>query len=217
MKKSLYVFVLFVASVCSSAAQISEGHVSYDVTVNSDDPEMAMMNSLMANSKMDIYFKKEKSRADMQMGSMGSTSTIIDPTAENSLILMDLMGMKSATLLPKSELNKPDEGPKSKLKLVNETKTILGYKCKKALLTDESGNTVSYWYTEEINVNLSGQRAINKEVPGFPLEFTMIQSGITMKLTATVFEKTVDSKLFDLTVPDDYTIQSWEDIQELGQ
>ena len=38
-----------------------------------------------------------------------------------------------------------------------------------------------------------------------------------MKLTATVIEKTVDSKKFDITVPEGYTLKTMEELGGMGQ
>lgn len=216
MKKSLFLTLLLLTSTIGLNAQITEGHVKYKVEVSSDEPDMALAVSMMSDATLDIYFQKDKSRTEMDMGVM-NTTVIVNAAAENSIMLMDMMGSKFAVLMEKEELDQENDSPKPVIQLINETKTILGYKCKKAVITISEGIDAVYWYTEELKVNTFGQKSFNESVPGFPLEFSQFQGGLDMKLTATVIEKTVDSKKFDITVPEGYTLKTMEELGGMGQ
>lgn len=214
MKKSLLLILLLLTSVLGLNAQITEGHVQYKIEVSSDNPDMNMAVAMMSDATLDIYFQKDKSRTEMNMGVM-KTTVIINPAATNSIMLMDMMGSKFAVPMEKEELK--NDSPKPTIKLINETKTILGYTCKKAVIAISEGIDAIYWYTDELKVNTFGQKSFNEAVPGFPLEFSQFQGGLDMKLTATVVEKSVDQKKFDVTVPEGYTIKTLEELGGMGQ
>lgn len=208
--------MLLFVSTLGLDAQVTEGHVKYNVNVSSDDPDMAMAVSMMSEATLDIYFQKDKSRTEMDMGIM-NTTVIVNPSAEKSIMLMDMMGSKFAIPMEKEELDQENDSPKPIIKLIDETKTVLGYKCKKAVITISEGVDAVYWYTEELKVNTFGQKSFNNSVPGFPLEFSQFQGGLDMKLTATVIEKSVDSKKFDVGVPEGYTVTTMEELGGMGQ
>ena len=77
-----------------------------------------------------------------------------------------------------------------KWKLADDTKTILGFNCKKATGKTEKGSDIEVWYTEEIPVS-SGPE-IFSGLPGMIL-FVDINKG-EFVYTATELKKTVDKK-----------------------
>jgi GLPGLI family protein len=110
--------------------------------------------------------------------------------------------------------------PEVNVKLEIETKEILGYNCKKAILTDGEGNESVYWYTNELNVDKNGQNMMNDKIPGVALEYEINQQGIKMLMSAITVEQKLDKKskeLFEMTIPKGYTEVSAEDLQKLGQ
>ena len=105
-------------------------------------------------------------------------------------------------------------------KLVDETKTILGFKCNKALITDAEGNESFFWYTSEIEVDKKGQSMFSEKIPGFALEYEMSQQGLKMTMTAVEVDKKLDKKqkeLFDLVIPTDYKEITLEDLNSMGK
>lgn len=131
------------------------------------------------------------------------------------------MGQK-AIVTTTDELEEMEEGqeqPEMEFELINETKEILGYTCKKAIMTDEDGNEVIYWYSEEIKVSSTGQQYARPEIPGFPMEFEVDQNGVIMSFLATTFsEKLTDDKdtLFDTSVPEGYETMTLEELKSIG-
>ena len=224
MKKIFLTLALAVLSSVGVHAQLSEGNVSYSMDFDTDDPEMEMAIAMMAGSKLKIYFKDDNTRADVSMGSMMDMVTITNSKSEDFLMLMDIsmMGMKYAVKSTIEELEKENDNdePKLDVQLVDESKKILGYKCKKAVATDEEGNETIFWYTEEISVNKRGQNYLNEDVPGFPLEYEIMQGGMKITLVATEFEEKIDKKtakeLFDMSIPEGYEEKTLEDLMNMG-
>jgi GLPGLI family protein len=63
------------------------------------------------------------------------------------------------------------------LNLVNETKIVLGYECKKALLTLKDGSVFSLYYATSIVPSVKEFEYQFKDIPGFVLEYQIKESG----------------------------------------
>ncbi len=114
--------------------------------------------------------------------------------------------------------NQPEK-PKYDVVLSDETKTIANYVCKKATLTDEEGGETIFWYTEDIAVSKKGQSYLNEDVPGFPMQFEINNSGMKMLMTVSTLEEKLDKKsgdLFKMTVPEGYKEMTLDDLKKMG-
>ena len=93
MKKFLLTFGISLFSFLLSFAQIKEGHIAYTIEGSSDDEDMAMAVMMFQESSLHLYFSEEKTRAELNMGTLMSTSTVIDSKTGEVMILMGgLMG-----------------------------------------------------------------------------------------------------------------------------
>lgn len=204
----------------STRAQLNEGHFQFTINMSSDNPEMQMAMSMMQGSTLDVYFSGDKTRSEMQMGTMMKMVTVTD--AKGDVMLMLLSGMIGNKAIKSSitELEKDAEAEKANytVELVNETKTIEGYDCKKALLKDEEGHEMVFWYTEDILVNKAGQNYLNDQVPGFPMAFELLQGDMLMSMTVTKLEKKIDKKadLFNTSIPSGYQEMTFEQLKQMG-
>ena len=221
MKKILLSLALIVGSITVNYAQIKEGHVTYKIDISTENPDMEMVVGMMQGSTLDIYFKEKMTRAEMKMGSMMNMTTISDEKSGKLLMLMSGMIGKKAISTTTEELSSEDEKekPKYEVELVDETKDIAGYKCKKAILTDEEGNESTFWYTEEIEVSKKGQNYLNENVPGYPMQYEINNSGLVMGMTVTNITKELsksDLKLFDMAIPEGYAEMTMEELQQMG-
>jgi GLPGLI family protein len=220
MKKSILTLLLVLCCQVLINAQITEGHFTYKIDVSSDEPDMQMALGMMQGSKMDLYFKDKMTRVEMNMGAMMNFTSI---TNENDGTILTLMGGvmgKNAiqSTIEETEKMNADKMPKYEVTFSDETKTIEGYNCKKAILTDEEGNESVFWYTEEISISKRGQNFMNEEIPGMAMQYDMNNNGIKMTMTVSKIEKSLnDSKsLFDMTVPSGYKIMTPEEMKAMG-
>jgi GLPGLI family protein len=220
MKKLIYSAFVCLTILTSAYGQLKEGHIQYDMQINMDpdDPSAEMMSTMMEGSTLDIYFQDLNSRSEIQMGKMLKMTVIVDSKSGNSLTLMSGMLGKKAIKgnINDAEFEENEEDVDYEIKLLNETKTILGYTCKKALIIQD-GNEMTAWYTEDFTVYKKGINFMQEQVPGAPLEFEMNMNGLGMKVTAKSVEKSLSSKkLFDLTVPDGYEVTSLDELNQMG-
>ncbi len=200
MKSIKQLFIaLLTAVVLPAAAQktMNEGKLVFEISYpNSDIPDQQM--------------------AMMSMG-MGMTTVVIsDNKAKVATTLMDVMGNKIATKSTEADIEKQNaEQGDFKVQVTDETKTIAGYTCKKAVVTDSDGETSDIYFCEDIKLeggNWSQKQF--KDINGFPLMYSFKQRGINMQMTATKIsaEKVDDSKF---TIPSDYKEMTQEEMRKM--
>ena len=130
---------------------------------------------------------------------------------------MDMAGQKSAIKIPAEEKEKQQsKRPEPVFKYDNKTKKVAGYKCKHAVMIlkdDESGEEIEtdVYYTEEIPAQANTKL---KGLKGFPLEYSVNNSGMVITMTAkTIEKKKVAKDEFD--VPEGYKVMTMEEFREM--
>lgn len=204
---------------CTFTYAQKEGSVTYVMTMEGLPPEQAAM---MGDMETKIFFKDKKTYTEMN-SMMYSYKILNDDNGQ--LFLMDQMGTKYFTRTSKAELDKNAEVGKDKeprIEYVNETKTIAGYECKKAIVTNtgkEGDIKTDVWYTEKVPYVSQGGGGrkggeMFKGLKGMPLEFSVKQGPMNIKMSAkeVSFEKVPDSK-FVLTT-EGYTEKKMEDLKK---
>lgn len=218
MKKTFLTLSLFLIGLVT-IAQVSNGHIKYDIEVDSDEP---MVASMMEGATMEMYFGDNNSKVTMNFGIM-STTVIYNDKLKMGLMLMDMMGSKIAVKMSSEDLEKAqkeqkDKEEKTTVTLTKEKKKVLGYKCKKAIVTDSEGSESIYWYTKKIKVNKTGQQNLNAQVPGMPLIMIVDKNGMHMTMTASeVKTDKVADKEFDIAIPEGYDEMTMEELEQMGQ
>ena len=214
MKQLLTLLLIFAISAMTKAQ--TAGHLQYEMEFSSDNPDMAMALPMMAGSTMDLYFMPEKSKLEMVMGTFMKMNTTVDVKTQKGLMLMEVMGNKTATEINISNAN-AENATEPKIVVTNETKTIIGYNCTKIIVQGEDGSEVTLWVTKELMAALKGQKQFgNNEIEGVPLEFNAINNGMTVHFTATKFDANVDANIFSMEVPQGYTIVTEEELKSMG-
>ena len=207
-----------VLSLGSLSAQITEGQITYKMEFYSDDPQMAAAIPMMNGSTMLFQFMKDKSAADITMGSFMKMNSIVDMKQDKGVILMDVMGQKIANNIESISKSKKEDDKIEKPVKTSETKKILGFNCTKYVIKDESGkgeDTV-LWITSEIKTSLMGQKQFASGIEGVPLEFSSIQQGMNVRFEATSFDKSVNKDAFSLTIPEGYRVMTQEEMESMG-
>ncbi|HEY1039732.1 MAG TPA: DUF4412 domain-containing protein [Bacteroidia bacterium] len=215
MKKLILSATLALMAFGATIAQVKEGSVTYEVTMDGLPPEQAAM---MGGMEMVMYFKNGKSRSEMTSAFFTNTS-IND--GKKTTVLMDQMGQKFYYEV--TEDDKKEKGEEPKIEYKDETKKIAGYECKKAIIKsknekgEESVTTV--WYTEQIPMVGQGAgkgKNTFKNLKGAPLEFDMAQGPYKMKFVATSVTTSGVSDSKFVVNTEGYTKKSFEDIKKMG-
>jgi len=213
-KRFLLIAILLFVSV-GVFAQKSEATVTFEMT--SQDSTAQAMFEMMGGFKIIMMYKDNRVRLDMNM--MGSTiKTVMDNKKEQGLMLLDIMGAKKAYFLDKDyiEKEKAKEVPSNKVTLTKETKKIAGYKCKKALVSNENQKLVIY-YTDKIQPLVTMGDYSYEGITGLILSVTTTvqtddaETVMTMTAIEVNTEKIDDSK-FNMDVPEGYEIKPVEEL-----
>lgn len=192
--------------------------IKYDIKLSSSDPEVKAQLGMLQNSTLEVLTSGKKSRTAMSMGGLMTTTTIIDGDKGKGLMMMDgMMGRQAAKI---DELPNNDEVTSDvEIELIDETKTILGYECKKAVIYGDEGTELIYWYTDKIQLK-DGVLAqyVRNGIPGLPLQFVIQQPQITMEFVASEFTEKIGKTKgqFDLSIPKDFKEVSIDDIKGMG-
>ncbi len=205
MKKLFSVFTAFFF-IQLATAQVKEGKITYEQTVDmyrripEENQQLRSMISQFRTAKFELLFadnqslfKSVEEEPDMaEQGAGGGVVIRIGGSAENEYYrnfsmqksveireLMDDLYLVEDSI--RSMAWKLEEG---------ETKTILGYTCKKATAKTTRGTDVVAWYSEEIPV-ASGPEQFNG-LPGMILGLDANKGEIVF--TAKALDKKIDRK-----------------------
>ena len=214
--------VVALTALSLNAQQIKEGYVLYDMKIEGMPAEQAAM---MGDMETKITFKNGKSLTEVT--SMMYTQQIAQDGSGGMLLLTEAMGNKTAVKMTKEDLDKEaekskDKNPEPKIEYINETKTIAGYECKKAIITmvDKKKETKSeIWYCEKFeNQNKDGKgkgMGVVKGLKGMPFEFSGEQGPMKIKMVAkeVSIDPVADSK-FELST-EGYKVMTMDEVKAM--
>ncbi|MFN2457441.1 MAG: DUF4412 domain-containing protein [Chitinophagaceae bacterium] len=211
-KKIRFLITLLLMLSVHGMAQkkFSEGTISYDIVINtgSDKPQAA---DFFDGATSTVYVKGNKSRTEM-VSSLGTQSTIIDGTKNSISILKEYGEQKYIIQLTPAnwkEANKKHENVS--FSYSDEAKTIIGYKCKKAVGKLSDGTTFTVWYTTDLLPENLEFQYVNKSLPGLAMEY---ESAVgSLKVTYTISKvdfNPVPASKFDLP-KSGYRIMTYEE------
>jgi hypothetical protein len=212
MKKIILFALLTISLNLSAQEKITEGIVLQKQTFSSSNEQMNEQLAMMGDMQSTTYFKANKSRNEMSSAMTGETSIIMDNDKKDMLILMNnaQLGKK---YVAKSFTPTEEELKKIVVIPSDETKTILGYKCKRYDATfknDDGAETKMILYTSEDITAMSEQMmSLSTKVSGFPMymEINAIQNGMDMTIKTEVTEvknEKVSDEKFSLEIPEGY-------------
>lgn len=204
--------LIFAAGFCIAAfinlsAQDFEGKIVYSISYPKlDNPEMAAM--LPKESVM--YIKGDWIRVEANSGMGIKNVTLSNSKDKKTTVLMDMLGQKFALTADPDEDEDADNPYKdAKVTITDETKTIAGYKCKKAIIEpkDDKEGKLELYFTKELGSNARNASGPFKQIEGAVLEYGIKQQGMEMKFAATTISKenVPDTKF---KIPEGYTSMS---------
>jgi len=185
MKKftTLFFIVFILAISINAQKKFSEATISYDIVINtgSDKPQAA---DFFDGATSVVYLKGSKSRTEM-VSSLGTQATIIDNSKNTFSILREYGEQRFIIHLTPAnwkEANRKFENVQ--FNFLDETKTILNYKCQKAIGKLNDGTSFLVWYTTDILPENNDFQYANRDLPGLAMEYESIVG--TLKVTYTV-------------------------------
>ncbi|MDD3860292.1 MAG: DUF4412 domain-containing protein [Bacteroidales bacterium] len=187
------------------------GIITYDITYEGEDIDATTLAQLPTQLVVSISGNKIRNEQISPLYSMSSISNFDDGS---TIVLIDMMGMKIAVNQSKEEMEKnlAEAGIKDpEIKILDETKVIAGYNCKKAEVTTGE-DVVEVYYTEELVVpsGINDQNGF-KGINGLLMQYTVTQQGMTMTMTVKEIKKAkVKGGMF--VIPDDYEVKTAEEL-----
>jgi GLPGLI family protein len=232
MKRNLLIISLFAISLLTmmpSTKSIAggkkgfKGTVTYSINYESDELTPAQKAFMPKQAIVKIMDNVSKEEIDYGQASQYEIS---DPTTDRHVIMIDAGEKKiyyKSSL--KEYLFKKDSATKASADittdLINETKIIAGFECKKAVITvtpkdtaDGEAQTIIVYYCPEMGSKAMNAGDIFSEIDGLLLEY-FIESG-NMKITYSATEvKKGGVSAIDFMIPDDFKELSKEEFQKL--
>ncbi|MBX2930500.1 MAG: hypothetical protein KF781_00980 [Chitinophagaceae bacterium] len=192
MKKKILLIAIIAFTALYSFAQqekqrvLSECTVDYIVDISE---AVGLDNSLSETFKATtktVYIKGNQSRVDFKSPSF-SQSVIYDKKTGDAVILREIGGNKFLTNINADSWKKKNGSlDNATVQTLEETKTILGYDCKKAVLTLADGTSLHLFYVPNFVPSVKEFEYQFKNVPGFVLEYeSQDKNGQKIKYTAT--------------------------------
>lgn len=198
MKKIFIVYVLCILTLHTQAQKVfSEGSIVYNMSV--EDNADASIASALNNATLSLYIKGLMVRTDFK-SSLVNQSIIFNGKENTATILKELGGNKFMINLNKAnwdDFNKKYDDVK--FVISNETKTILGYECKKAIATLKDQSTFTVYFTPALTMSNKEYNRQFKGLEGFPLEYESSIQNWKVKYTAAKINLNfVPTEKFDL-------------------
>ncbi len=178
---------------------ISEGVIEYDITYPKMDPNSMMVQGLP--DKAYLRFKNNDMVNDMS-GMMGLISiTYISKQSSKSVAqTLTLINKKYAAQITEEEMNKMNSDYISKVEAGKNVKELAGFKCKEAIVTLKSGETIYAYYTNDIGITNPNWSNPYKKIDGVLMDFQMERYGLAMHLKAKqVVAQEIDDNVFVIT------------------
>jgi len=215
MKKIIVSILIIIFTITFTNAQ--EGYVKYDIEMSSESPEVSMGLAMMKGSEMEILFKGNDSKIKMNMGSFMTIETVTKNNSDVLLLMSGIIG-KRAIKTTKKELEESEGGaPNFSVVFEEGVKTILGYTCKKAIVSVGDATGLIFWYTDKIQMPNDKMLNANGKVPGMILSFESSEAEVNMSFIATKVESKIDATVkFSLEIPEGYTEQPFEDFKKMS-
>lgn len=186
MKKLMILttLMLFFISVFAQQRVVAECTVAYNITLDDNSVDAGTAATLKATTKT-VYIKGVNSRTDLTSPSF-SQSVIYNKNTATATILRSIGANKFMTKLDQSKwISEHARYTNMKLIKSDETKTILGYECKKLVLELTDGTTLNVFYAANIAPSVKEFEYQFKDVPGFVLEYEATETeGRKIKYTA---------------------------------
>ncbi len=172
MKRIILCGIMLVVNLAVYSQQrvVAECTVTYALTADDSTTDKEWSDALKAGVKT-VYIKGFNSRSDLISPSFSQT-TFFDKTKGTAVILRVLGNNKFITRLDNAgwaQLNSRFDT--SVLTLLAETKTILGYECKKAVLQLKDGHAFALYYAPAIIPSVKEFEYQFKNVPGWVLAY----------------------------------------------
>ena len=195
---------------------LAEFFVKYDVTFDSDDPQMAQAMPFLAGSMMKVMKNKKYTKTIFKTGTVSTNTTTIDNKTKKGIAVTESM---MGNFYTKMEDDKKEEKPEVDIEKTEETKKILGHTCTKYIVSGgEEDQEIELWMTTELSGEFNSQWVPKSgKIEGFPLQMVIETEKMNITFTATEYKDAVPKgEEFTLKPPKDYDEKSQDELKSMG-
>ncbi len=218
MKNNIILFILaFGIFTLKASAQkkVSELTLVYDAAISTGDNQPKLADAF-DGATTTVYIKGTMSRSEMS-SALASFTSIHDARTGTAVVLQEISGQKLLIRMTAEnwkDKNKRYEG--ISFTNTNETKTIAGYKCTKAIATMKDGSSFSVFYTKEIIPDNTEYETQFKNLGGLPLEYELVNGKLKIKYTVSKINMNpVPASKFDIP-KSGYRELTYEESRKMG-
>lgn len=201
---------------------ITNGYLSYDVRVDSDEPAAALLTSM--GSTLEVAFREQKTKAVAKIaGATNTVHLIADHASLKALSLLNVLGEQKAVRLDQDDYTEAKEAiaqlGDNPMRPTDQTKTIAGYVCQKVLMKDkQSGASIILYVTKKINPKDPLIRQLSERIKGFPLGIVVRKDNTIVRATATKVSSNAPSDgAFSQSIPSGYQVTTLRDLERSAE
>jgi len=218
MNKILFqiLFALCIVYGLEAQQQITEGTLTYVIQVDKENTKTSL-GDMLDGAKNVVYLKGNNSRLEF-ISTLGVQTTIIDGKSKNVTVLKEFGKVKYLIKMTSDEwkiANKKHEN--IQFEFVDETKTIAGYLCHKAIGRLKDGSKFTVYYTKELAPTNYEFLYLNKGLPGLAMEYesSMVTTKVVITISSINFDPIPYSK-FQIPTSG-YRVLSFEESMNLSK
>jgi GLPGLI family protein len=210
----LAILYLLLLPAVSAQRTISEATIRYSITLQ-DAPDSAYHN-LLSGATHTCYIKGPNSRLDLET-TLGKQTTIIQGKTGNVVLLKEYGSQHYMIRLTPIQWDEENVNfNNSKLELLPDTTTILGYLCQKAVVTTKDGTSFAIWYTRSIVPAYREFQLMGKTLPGLMMEYEAQLGSLKVRYSISQLSiNPVPQALFDIPTKG-YRVLSYEESKRAG-
>ena len=181
MKRVLLFSLLVLAMLAANAQKkVADITIVYDAVINTGAAEPKLADAF-DGATTTVYQKGNLSRSEM-VSALASFTTIHDARSGAAVVMQEVGGQKLLIRLTSDDWkdkNRKYEG--IKFTNTNETKTLAGYTCKKAVATLKDGTSFTVFYTTDIVPENTDYKSQFNGLNGLPLEYELTQGSLNIR------------------------------------
>ena len=184
MKKTIFLLAFFISLVSAKAQRaMTEGTIMYNLSVvtSSKDPEMG---DIFDGATLNVYLKGNLAMSELK--SVLLNQTIIYDDSKASATILKASGDQKfiINLTPENWLHYNRKYDGITYTLTEETKTIAGYPCKKAVGKLVDGTTFTVFYATNLSPAIKNYDYQFKGLPGLALEYEVQNGSMKVRYSA---------------------------------
>lgn len=201
MKKNILLSILvstIITGIAEAQKVISDASILYNVSV-AKGKEQPGIAEAFDGATLTVWMKGNQVRTDLK--SSIRVQTAFYNSKDKSAVILKESGsekyMMNLTADQWEQYNKRYSG--IQFNYQNDTKTVAGYNCKKAIGILRDGSKIEVYYTDDVKPYAPGYEYAFTSLPGLPLEYEITTGNIVVRYQATSVQLgPVNASRFDL-------------------